>query len=263
MEPSYACPVGFDTARLRERIDLTYDRLAREPESRFHFNVGVDYAVRELRYDRSELESLPAVSTSRFAGVGNPLRVGPVPQGACVLDHACGAGMDLLLAARRGGPAGKAIGVDLTPAMRECAEAAAREAAFESIVEIRHGAFEALPVEDGSIDIVISNGVINLAPDKDRVFSEIHRVLKPGGRLYLADVVAARELAASARGDPDLWAACIGGAVTEPELHALAARAGLKGGEIVERFECFRSTPLELKLSGGLKVYGASLRAFK
>jgi arsenite methyltransferase len=258
-----ACAVGFDTARLRARIESTYERLAHDPESRFHFNVGLDYAVSQLRYDRAELEALPKSCTARFAGVGNPLRAGWLPRGAVVLDHACGAGMDLLLAARRVGAGGKAIGVDVTPAMREQAQRSAQAAGLASVVEIRAGAFEALPVADESVDVVISNGVVNLAPDKSRIFSEIVRVLRPGGLLLLADVMVERELAPAARANPDLWAACVGGALTESGLHTLAARAGLRGGHVVERFDCFRNTALEIKLGSALKVYGASFRACK
>jgi arsenite methyltransferase len=257
-----ACP-PFDTARLRARVESTYERLARDPDSQFHFNVGLEYAVRQLRYDRKELEALPASCTARFAGVGNPLRAAWIPVGAVALDHACGAGMDLLLAARRVGAGGKAIGVDLSPAMREQAQAAARAAGLERVVEIRAGAFEALPVEDGSVDVVISNGVVNLAPDKPRVFAEIHRVLRPGGVLCLADVMLGRELSPVVRADPDLWAACVGGALTEAGLHALAAGAGLRGGQVVERYESFRHTPLERKVGAQLEVYGASFRACK
>jgi SAM-dependent methyltransferase len=258
---SCACPLGFDTARLRERILETYGLLADDPQSRFHFNTGVDYAVQELRYDRAELAALPPAATSRFAGVGNPLRLGAIRRDACVLDHACGAGTDLLLAARRLGPGGRAIGVDVTPEMRRVAEAAAQEAGLQAIVEVRAGAFESLPVDDASVDVVISNGVVNLAPDKARVFAEIRRVLKPGGALYLADVVANRPLAGAAREDADLWASCIGGAATEAQLLALARSAGFARIQVVERFDCFRGTALATKLGTGLKVYGANLLA--
>jgi arsenite methyltransferase len=124
-----------------------------------------------------------------------------------VLDIGCGAGTDLLLAARRTGPKGKAIGVDPTPAMRESAARFAREIGLAGIVEIRAGSTDALPVDDGSVDVVISNGVVNLAPYKSVAFGEIARVLKPGGRLYLADVMIQEELSEKSRRDADLWAA--------------------------------------------------------
>lgn len=201
------CPVNFNVDRMRGHVGETYSRLALDPAGRFHFHHGIDYAVGMLAYDRSELESLPGDTTARFAGLGNPLRIGPIPAGATVIDIGCGAGMDLLLAARRTGPGGKAIGIDATAAMRERALAGARADGVEDRVEIREGRAEALPVDDASVDVVISNGVINLTPDKSAAFAEIARVLRPGGRLYLADVAIDEELSDRARSDPDLWAA--------------------------------------------------------
>jgi SAM-dependent methyltransferase len=257
------CPVGFDTERLRAQVLATYDRVAREPEGDFHFHRGLEYAAEYLKYDRRELANIPARATARFAGVGNPHRIGLILPGETVLDHACGAGMDLLLAATRVGPRGRAIGVDMTPAMRSSATAAAREASLSGIVDIRAGVYEELPIEDASVDVVISNGVVNLAPDKTRVFREIYRVLKPGGRLYLADVVVARELKTEARANPDLWAACIGGALPATELPEVAAAAGLRNGRFTERFDCFRNSSAEVKVSKDLRVHGANFFACK
>lgn len=257
------CPTGFDVGRLRAQVLATYDRVAREPEGDFHFHRGPEYAARYLRYNPVELRQLPGASTSRFAGVGNPLRIGPIRPGETVLDHACGAGMDLLLAAMRVGPAGRAIGVDMTPAMCAVAADSAREAGIGRIVEIHNGMYEALPVADQTVDVVISNGVVNLAPDKSRVFAEIHRVLKPGGRLYLADVIVARELTLQARSNPDLWAACVGGALPELELYGLAAATGFEDARITERFECFSGTSAEVKVSKDLRIQGANFYARK
>lgn len=201
------CPMDFDIGELQRQVRATYDRVVREPNGEFHFHRGPDYACELLRYNREELETLPEESTTCFAGVGNPFRIGPIKSGETVLDIGCGAGMDLLLAARRTGPAGKVIGVDMTPAMREQATVAALKAGLWKTVEVRPGSTEALPVEDGTIDVVISNGVINLAPEKERAFQEISRVLRTGGRLYLADVAVQRELSLAARSDVDLWAA--------------------------------------------------------
>jgi SAM-dependent methyltransferase len=257
------CPIGFDVSALREQVRNTYDRVASAPDGDFHFHRGPTYAHQYLGYDPHELASLPAVSTARFAGVGNPLQIGPIHPGETVLDHACGAGMDLLLAARRVGPTGTAIGVDMTAGMRESARLGAALAGLGDIVEIREGVFEALPVEDASIDLVISNGVINLSPDKWQVFREIHRVLRPGGRLYLADVVVARELTLDAREDPDLWAACIAGALVEDELPGIAAAAGLKDGQVIAGFDCFRHTSAADKVAKDLYVHGVNFYAAK
>lgn len=257
------CPAGFDAERLRAEVLATYDRVAREPDGDFHFHRGSAYAVEYLRYDPAALADLPEDCTARFAGVGNPHRIGTIEPGDVVLDHACGAGTDLLLAARSCGPAGRAIGVDMTPAMRACASRAAHLAGLEGIVDIRAGVYEELPVNDASVDVVISNGVVNLAPDKARVFAEIYRVLRPGGRLYLADVLVQRELSLAARSRPELWAACVGGALPEWELIELAAAHGFCGGQIVERFDCFRGTSAEARVSRDLHVQGANFFAMK
>lgn len=257
------CPINFDVDRLREQVMQTYDRVAREPDGKFHFHRGPEYAAEYLGYDPDELAALPAISTARFAGVGNPHRIDSIAAGETVLDHACGAGMDLLLAAKRVGPRGFAIGVDLTPAMRECARRAAMEARLANHVEIRTGTMEALPVETESIDVVISNGVVNLAPDKHKVFSEIFRVLKPGGRLLLADVVVQRELTLEARANPDLWAACIAGALPETELFEVAAGACLWDGRITEYFDCFRNTSAENRVSRDLQIRAVNFFAMK
>jgi SAM-dependent methyltransferase len=201
------CPVGFNVDKLRQLVRAEYDRVARGPEGNFHFHRGLQYASGMLGYDADELATIPEESTASFAGVGNPHRIGAIQPGETVLDIGCGAGMDLLLAARRTGRAGRAIGVDMTPAMIERAKRAAIKAGLWETVEIRRGVAEALPVERESIDVVISNGVLNLLPDKLSAFAEIFRVLKPGGCLYLADVVVQRELSLAARSDVDLWAA--------------------------------------------------------
>jgi arsenite methyltransferase len=257
------CPVGFDVDRLRELVRDTYDRVAVSPAGVFHFHRGPDYAARFLGYDRAELATLPRTATARFAGVGNPVAIGPITPGQTVLDHACGAGMDLLLAARRVGPTGRAIGVDMTPGMREAARRAALEAGLGDRVEIREGFFEELPVESESVDVVLSNGVVNLSPDKERVFSEIARVLRPGGRLYLADVVVQREIKDEARHDPELWAACIGGALPEYELGPLAERVGLHDPRVLAHFDCFADTSAEHKVSKDLRVRGVNFVATK
>jgi arsenite methyltransferase len=201
-----SCPIGFDTKRLRDEVSAMYSRVATSPDGDYHFHRGPDYAAERLGYDREALAALPDAATAPFAGVGNPLRIDEIPSGATVLDIGSGAGMDLLLAATRVGPTGRAIGVDMTPQMLEQSRKSARSMQLEQ-VELREGDAEALPVSDASVDVVISNGVLNLTTDKTRAFSEIQRVLKPNGRLMLADIVVARELSESARNDVDLWAA--------------------------------------------------------
>jgi arsenite methyltransferase len=200
-----SCPRDFDVARLRKQLSQTYDRLAREPRGNFHFHRGPQYASRMLRYNPDELATIPPECTASFAGVGNPHRVGPIEPGETILDVGCGAGVDLLLTARQTGVCGRAIGIDMTPAMVERAKCAALKTGLWQNVEIRRGTAEELSVQSGTIDVVISNGMVNLSPDKPRVFSEIYRVLRRGGRLYLADIVVQRELSPRARSDINLW----------------------------------------------------------
>jgi len=199
-----ACPVDLDTRKLREEIQCIYARVATDPSGEFHFHRGPDYAAEFLRYDRGALAQLPPESTASFAGVANPHRIAPIEEGSTVVDIGCGAGMDLLLAARSVGPRGHAIGVDMTEAMAEKARASARAAGLEN-VEIRLGDAMSLPLDDSSVDVVISNGVLNLTSDKSIAFGEVFRILKPGGRFLYADIIVATELSESIRKDIDLW----------------------------------------------------------
>jgi arsenite methyltransferase len=255
------CFLDLDVGALREQVRGTYEQVAQDPGGDFHFHRGAAYAVEVLGYDAGELARLPATATERFAGVGNPLAVGPLYDGETVLDHACGAGTDLLLAARRVGPRGRALGVDMTPAMRACARHAADEAGLADRVEIRAGLFEDLPVEDASVDVVLSNGVLNLAPDKRRVLAEVARVLRPGGRLYLADVTVARLWSAEVGGSAELWAACIAGTLPAGELLALMGEVGLVDARVVAEVEAFRGTSAEQRVRRDMRIRGTSFFA--
>ena len=200
---SMSCPVGLDVARLRSEVQSIYSRVAEDPSGEFHFHRGPDYAAGMLGYDRALLAELPAEMTASFAGVANPFAAGTPARGATVVDVGSGAGTDACLAARHVGAAGRVIGVDPTPAMLD--KARRLSAGLGLPVEFRQGSAEELPVDEASVDLVISNGVLNLAPDKAPAFAEIRRGLKPGGRLQLADIVVARNLSDKIRGDIDLW----------------------------------------------------------
>jgi arsenite methyltransferase len=199
-----ACPVDLDTARLRQEIRSIYSRVASDPSSEFHFHRGPGYAANMLGYDAGALAELPDEATSSFAGVANPHAIAALPPGATVVDIGCGAGMDLLLAARAVGPDGRAIGVDMTESMAERARTAARTLGATQ-VDVRIGDALGLPVASESVDFVISNGVLNLAPDKQQAFSEVARILKTGGQFLYGDIVVANELSESIRRDIDLW----------------------------------------------------------
>ena len=198
------CPIDFDVASLRAEVQAMYSRVATAPDGEFHFHRGPDYAATMLGYDAAELGALPQDVTSSFAGVGNPHAIAGIPAGATVVDIGCGAGTDLLLAARRTGPKGRAIGVDMTEAMRRRASQGAAACGLLN-VELRNGDATRLPIDAASADVVISNGVLNLVPEKERAVDEIARVLKPGGRVQIADIIIGEVLPDSALRDIDLW----------------------------------------------------------
>ena len=198
------CPIDLDVATLRAEVQIMYSRVASAPTGAFHFHRGPEYAAARLGYDVAELAALPLSVTSCFAGVGNPHAIDRIPVGQAVLDVGCGAGTDLLLAARRVGPHGRAVGVDMTAAMRDRAAVGAAACGLLN-VEIRDGDATNLGVESGSVDVVISNGVLNLVPDKHRAIDEIARILKPGGRVQIADIVIEEVLPDDALRDIDLW----------------------------------------------------------
>lgn len=199
-----ACPIGFDVASLRADVQTMYSRVAASPGGEFHFHRGPQYAATMLGYDASELAALPPEVTSSFAGVGNPHAIARIPAGAIVVDVGCGAGTDLLLAAQRTGPIGRAIGIDMTEAMR-CRALQGAASSGLAHVDVRDGDATHLPVEDRSVDVVISNGVLNLVPEKEHAVAEIARVLRPGGRVQIADIVIGETLPDSALRDIDLW----------------------------------------------------------
>jgi SAM-dependent methyltransferase len=199
-----ACPIDLDTRKLRDEIQSIYARVAADPSGDFHFHRGPGYAAELLGYDRGALAQLPDQSTASFAGVANPHRMGPIEEGTVVVDIGCGAGMDLLLAAKSVGRRGRAIGVDMTEAMAEKARASARAAGLEN-VDVRLGDAMSLPLDDASVDVVISNGVLNLTSDKSVAYGEVFRVLRPGAKFLYADIIVANELSESIRKDIDLW----------------------------------------------------------
>ncbi len=179
----------------------------------------------------AEAAGLPSAAMNNSFACGNPLAFSEVQPGQTVLDLGSGAGLDLLIAAEKVGPAGKVIGVDMTEEMLEQARANVEAAGQGSVVELRQGIIEQLPVEDASVDWVISNCVINLSPEKEKVFAEIARVLKPGGRMLISDIMV-EDLPQAIRDDPRLYDTCIGGAIGRGEYLAGLEAAGLSGVEI-------------------------------
>jgi len=200
---SEVLPADVDRDELRDLIRAKYTDVAEEPEQGFHFHTGRPLA-RMLGYDDAAVEQLPAGTVDSFAGTGNPFAIGALKAGEVVLDIGCGAGLDSLMAALQVGPSGQVISVDMTRAMLAKTEAGATELGLRN-VDTRLGYAETLPLEVESVDVVISNGVINLTPDKEQAMREVWRVLKPGGRFQIADIVVHREVPQEAKDNIELW----------------------------------------------------------
>jgi arsenite methyltransferase len=198
-----AVDVDIDVGVLKSEIKKTYARVSEQPDEDFIFPTGRAWAE-DVDYPKQLLARVPEIAVESFAGVANPFALGTLERGEAVLDVGSGAGTDSLVAAQMVGPGGRVTGVDMTREMLAKARAAAMTMGATN-VEFLEGEVERLPFADASFDVVISNGVIDLVPDKDAVFDEIDRVLRPGGRLQLADVVIHHEVSEDARTRIDLW----------------------------------------------------------
>ena len=216
----------LNTGELEERVKRMYEEVALEPQREFHFETGRPLAER-LGYPAADLDRIPAGAIESFAGVGYFLDLAAIEPDDTVLDLGSGSGMDSFLAALATGPSGRVIGVDMTDKQLAKAERLAREEGFAG-VEFRQGYIERPPVEDATVDCVISNGVINLSPDKPAVFAAAARALRPGGRLALADIVSAKQLPEGVTCDASLWAACIGGAMQRDSYREAIEAAGFE-----------------------------------
>jgi SAM-dependent methyltransferase len=194
---------GLDVDGLRQAIQEEYALVAAEPERDFHFHTGRRLAA-IVGYNDDWLEGVPEATIASFAGTGNPFRIGRLVPGEHVVDVGCGAGIDSIIAARMVGPTGSVLGVDMTPAMVEKAREGAREAGLEN-VDFRQGLAESLPAPDGWADVVISNGVLNLFPDKLAGLQEMARVLKPEGRLQIGDILVEKAVPEKGKQDINLW----------------------------------------------------------
>ncbi len=202
--PGAAGPVpGLDVEQLRAAIREEYTAVATEPQSGFHFHTGRPLA-QTLGYEDRWLAFVPEDSIASFAGTGNPFSLGVLREGERVVDVGAGAGIDSLIAAQMVGSSGRVVGVDMTPAMLDRARRSAAQTALQN-VEFREGVAEALPVPDAWADVVISNGVLNLFPDKLAALREMARVLKPGGRLQIADILVEKSVGDGAKRNIDLW----------------------------------------------------------
>jgi len=195
--------LGLDLSELRAAIQEEYETVASEPQRGFHFHTGRPLA-HLLNYKDEWLAGIPETAVESFAGTGNPFSLGAIEPGERVVDIGCGAGIDSLIAARMVGPDGQVIGVDMTPAMLNKARRAAGESGLDNVI-FRQGYGEELPVADDWADVIISNGVLNLMPDKDAGLKEMARVLQPNGRLQIGDILVQKEVPESAKQNIDLW----------------------------------------------------------
>jgi SAM-dependent methyltransferase len=213
-----------DADQLRELVREGYTRVAQQQGEDAE---RADATARRIGYSDEQLEAAPE-GANLGVGCGNPTAIDRLRPGETVVDLGSGAGMDAFLAARQVGPSGRVIGVDMTDAMLEKARENARKTGLEATVEFRKGNIEALPIESGSVDAIISNCVINLSPQKDRVYAEAFRVLRPGGRIMISDVVLERPLPEAVLHSIDAYIGCVGGATLRDEYLETIAKAGFR-----------------------------------
>ena len=240
----------LDVQALETKVKDMYRLVAQEPQGNFHFEVGRRLALR-LGYDASQLDRVPSQAVDSFAGVGHFFDLADLRHGERVVDLGSGSGMDAFYAAALVGPSGQVTGIDFTAEQLEKARRLADDTGT-SHVEFCEGRIEQLPLPDADVDSVISNGVINLVPDKQQVFAEAARVLRPGGRLAIADIVTEIPLTEAIVCNVDLWASCIGGAPQEESYLAAIDAAGLVIREV-------RTNPYEFlsdQARGASRRYG-------
>lgn len=218
-------PAAVDRRSLESQVKEMYRKVATAPHAGYHFEMGRGLTER-LGYPVADLDRIPQQAIESFAGVGYYFHLAAITEGETVVDLGSGSGTDTFVAALKTGSGGRVIGLDMTDAQLDKASQL-RDAAGFTQVEYRKAYIEAAPVESGTVDVVISNGVINLSPDKPAVFREVARVLRPGGRLAIADIVTESRLPETVSCNADLWAACIGGAMQEDDYVAAIEAAGL------------------------------------
>jgi SAM-dependent methyltransferase len=243
---------SLDRIDLVARIKQMYEQVAITPEANFHFETGRGLAE-HLGYPSTDLDGVPGPAIDSFAGVGYFLDLAAVGPGDRVLDLGSGSGMDSFLAASACGPTGGVIGIDMTKPQLAKATRLAAEFGFGHVL-FREGLVEDPPVPDGTIDCVISNGVINLSPDKPAVFRAAARALRPGGRLAIADIVSARQLPQGVTCDASLWAACIGGAAQRDDYLGMIQDAGFELAEVRDNDYRFTSD----RAIGATTTYGVT-----
>src|SRR5712692_6360542 len=226
---------------VKEAVKRLYTEVAQRPRGTFHFPVGEAGTIL-AGYPKKELDRIPRTAVESFAGVGYPHGTNSIKGGDTVLDIGSGSGTDLFVSSLRAGTKGKVFGLDMTEAMLEKAGSNVEKSGFTNIKLLRGDATK-LPMEDSTVDVVSSNGVLNLVPDKEKAFREIYRVLRKGGRLQLADIVTQQDVQAVCGIVPQLWADCIGGAAVEKDYLQMIKNAGFLGVEVTNRLDYFAESP--------------------
>ena len=232
--------LGMTKEQIFEAVQQMYTNVANSPSRQFHFPTGRS-ACTFVGYPDEWLDMIPATAVESFAGVGFPFRAGVVKNGDRVLDVGAGSGTDTLIAASLIGSSGKVFALDMTPAMLDKLRrnVAVADAANVEVIE---GNAESIPLPDASVDIVTSNGVLNLVPDKASAFGEIFRVLRPGGRVQVADIVVSHPVSEKSRSDPKLWAECVVGAVAEEDYLDLFRSVGFADVALLRSFDYFSAS---------------------
>ncbi|MBI3611300.1 MAG: methyltransferase domain-containing protein [Nitrospirae bacterium] len=233
--------IGDKKDSIFQAVSQMYTDVASCPNRQFHFPTGRP-ACLFVGYPKEQLDAIPETAVESFAGVGYPFSIGAIKTGDRVLDIGSGSGTDVLIASTLVGPRGQVYGLDMTEAMLSKARANAKKMGTTH-VEFIKGNAEKIPLPDASVDVVTSNGVLNLVPDKPKTFSEIFRVLRPGGRIQIADIALGKPIKAESRNNPQLWAECIVGAVLEEEYLELFRAAGFKDAKVIGELDYFSKSP--------------------
>jgi arsenite methyltransferase len=253
--------VTIDKIELEDKVKDMYRKVALNPKGEFHFEMGRALAER-LGYSPADLDKIPAESIESFAGVGYYFHLADIKENEHIIDFGSGAGMDTFIAALKTGKSGRVVGIDMTYEQRVKAQRLKDQADFTQISYLE-GYLDNVPAEDESFDVVISNGVINLAPEKEKVFNEMARVLKPGGRIAISDIVTEIQLSDGIICDVNLWASCIGGAMQQDKYRKAIEKAGLRIRKIEDNPQYYF---ISKSARGATKDYGVksiSLLAIK
>jgi arsenite methyltransferase len=232
--------LGFSREKVIAAVKDMYTAVATTPDAQFHFPVGRE-ACGHVGYAAELLDDVPETALESFAGVGCPFRAGAIQPGHVVLDVGSGSGTDALIAARLVGPEGKVWALDMTPAMAGKLRALVAGRGLRN-VEVLEGNAEAIPLPDGSVDVITSNGMLNLVPDKRRAIAEIFRVLRPGGRAQIADIVIRRPVTLDCKADPKLWAECVVGATVDEDYLDLFRDAGFEDVSVLREHDYFSAS---------------------